>query len=208
VQVELFLTRILLNTSAFVFQEIEDAYKLHQRVLSLFPVGTTASQRILYRFDAEPRQIIIQSQTPPMLDRLPKDYALPLMDCPVNTLLNPHSKKFRATFKRGGIYRFRLRANPTIKKGGKRIPITAETDNTNWLHRKSELGGFSVFSVDSLVRESVITGIRGRNKITFNSTLFEGLLMVSDVKKFTSTFLGGLGGGKSFGFGMLSLTLP
>lgn len=124
---------------------------------------------------------------------------------------------------------FRLRANPTKRIGannteqgerwrGKRIELRREEDQLAWLARKGETGGFRLVGVEVYpelpdTRVSNQEKARGRRPgpgddtmpLRFGAALFEGRLEVIDRAAFLATLRAGIGSGKSFGFGLLSI---
>jgi CRISPR system Cascade subunit CasE len=76
-----------------------------------------------------------------------------------------------------------------------------------WLERKAATGGFKVLATD--VRDegpdSVVQGIHPAGKVKFKSVVFSGRLVVMDSNVFRSALENGLGPGKAYGFGLLSI---
>ncbi|CAJ36460.1 type I-E CRISPR-associated protein Cas6/Cse3/CasE [Methanocella arvoryzae] len=112
------------------------------------------------------------------------------------------------------------------KNNGRRVPIRNESDQILWLKRKGAAGGFELMSTkrfselsDVLISEeghqkiyTFDTGIKAKvqknareNRLTFGSVLFEGTLKVTNAEKFLETLKSGIGSGKAYGFGLLSL---
>lgn len=113
-----------------------------------------------------------------------------------------------------GTYRFRLRANPVkalpaSEKGarGKRIGLEAEEAQLNWLSEKLSRGGMRLESVDRYREPWLIfsKGSNQRSRLSFVSALFEGMLHVDDPDDAETAIVNGIGPGKGFGFGLLSL---
>ncbi|MBI3978200.1 MAG: type I-E CRISPR-associated protein Cas6/Cse3/CasE [Chloroflexi bacterium] len=129
---------------------------------------------------------------------------------------------------------FRLRANPTKRIDqhnerdgerwhGRRIDLRDEADQVQWLLRKGEQGGFRVLAVRrhpdvSDVRTTPGAAVEGRrpsgaptrvaqgmDELTFGSVLFEGRLQVVDADRLRRTLEEGIGSGKAYGFGLLSI---
>jgi CRISPR system Cascade subunit CasE len=108
---------------------------------------------------------------------------------------------------------FRLRANPTAKRkfpsgDRKRVGLYREEEQMAWLMRKGEQGGFRTLSV----RTSGQDTLRGRVKrgekthsLRLLAVQFDGLLQVTDPDRLRETVRQGIGSGKGFGFGLLSL---
>lgn len=133
----------------------------------------------------------------------------------------------------GMVFRFRLRANPTKRIGrkddprweGRRVALRSDDEQLQWLGRKGEQSGFAllpvrsngqvadvrgVFEPDVKGRRNVTLGdpgseMRINERLTFGSALFEGFLQVSDAESFKVALARGIGSGKAFGFGLLSL---
>lgn len=128
---------------------------------------------------------------------------------------------------------FRLRANPTrrisnrnTEQGeqwrGKRVELRREQDQLAWLHRKGEQAGFALVTArtcnadgeatdatvpDLRTRDTAtrVTSRRAARQLTFASVVFEGRLRVIDVSAFRHALEHGIGSGKAFGFGLLSI---
>lgn len=137
------------------------------------------------------------------------------------------SEKFRQ-IDSGDQFRFRLRANPTKKyhykpgdvdKNGKprrstgpngtRIPLLDDVDLRDWLVNKGSQHGFRVLG--ARWQPDPVTGDRQRGakangtSLTHYAVLFEGVLKVTDDTAFQDALMGGIGPGKAYGFGLLSL---
>jgi CRISPR system Cascade subunit CasE len=133
--------------------------------------------------------------------------------CPPETkqlTLEPHA---------GQRLRFRLRANPTVKREGKRRAWRQEDEQRAWLARKGQAGGFEVASLE-VIPEGFRRGWQpiapedrksddGRTReLKLFSVLFEGELVVTDPTALLATVEKGVGSGKGLGFGLLSLAPP
>ena len=93
---------------------------------------------------------------------------------------------------------------------------TVEEKQIKWLARKGENAGFRLTNVrikDNV--ENAVAAAQGKinfkknrgdaRKITFGSVVFEGVLEVTDVEKFRAALQTGIGTGKAYGFGLLSI---
>jgi CRISPR system Cascade subunit CasE len=189
---------------------------------------------LLYRaesFAPNPRlvRVLVQSAAVPDWSRLPKGY----LATPLDERGNPAVRQIDAEYEqiRAGIRLvFRLRANPTMRVGannteqdarwrGKRIELRREEDQLAWLARKGERGGFRLAGVDVQpelpdTRVASQEKARGRRPardggspmtLSFGAALFEGRLEVTDPAAFVATLRAGIGSGKAFGFGLLSI---
>src|SRR4029453_12803151 len=115
---------------------------------------------------------------------------------------------------------------------GKRVEIRDEGQQIAWLQRKGKEAGFKLASVRinptvpnvNLAPQGKLFGYRrhsqetsaepayevsGSNRrMSFGSVLFEGELIVTDVKAFREALVKGIGSGKAYGFGLLSIARP
>lgn len=93
---------------------------------------------------------------------------------------------------------------------------TVEEKQIRWLARKGENAGFRLTGVrikDNV--ENAVAAAQGKinfkkkrsddRKITFGSVIFEGVLEVTDAEKFRAALQIGIGTGKAYGFGLLSI---
>ncbi|NIN01663.1 MAG: type I-E CRISPR-associated protein Cas6/Cse3/CasE, partial [candidate division Zixibacteria bacterium] len=113
------------------------------------------------------------------------------------------------------------------KRNGKRVELRREEDQIEWLRRKGNQGGFELLAAKispgvpdvRAVSEpglGKVTGQRASGReggkirpVTLASVLFEGHLRVTDSEKFLNISLAqGIGSGKAYGFGLLSIAPP
>lgn len=186
---------------------------------------------VLFRAEPVPDQpfaarVLVQSSHQPDWSHLPVGYLAPSTDERANPAVRPLADYDRIVA--GMRLHFRLRANPTRrirendtdqdeKWRGKRVELRKETDQLAWLGRKAEQGGFRLLSVATradwtdvrITPQAKVHGERGkgpaRKNMTFGAVLFEGLLEVQDVTCFRQTLTTGIGSGKAYGFGLLSI---
>ena len=120
---------------------------------------------------------------------------------------------FLSGIKCGSRWRFRITANPTksVSKGSSdRGTVHAHITvghQKEWLIKKGEVNGFSV-DEDSFN----VTGIkwlkfnkRDRKNVTLLSVAYEGILEVIDPDLFRNAILSGIGRGKAYGMGLMTL---
>ena len=100
-------------------------------------------------------------------------------------------------------YQFRLVANP-LQMGikNRRIPCHGNSQRLEWLKKQGARYGFTVI-------QAKITGYK-ENKIrkygfTVKSVTFEGILQVTDTKKFKQALVQGIGREKAYGCGMMTI---
>jgi CRISPR system Cascade subunit CasE len=119
-----------------------------------------------------------------------------------------------STLNEGACFRFRLRANPTVTRNGKRLGLLKREEQEKWLLRKCEQHGFSVpaatwpgTQVDvHISQEQMLTARKHDGKeIRVFSVLFDGVLRVTNADAFRGALKSGIGHGKALGLGLLSI---
>lgn len=113
------------------------------------------------------------------------------------------------------IWRFRLVANPTksVSNGsGKRGSVHAHNTpyhQKKWLIERCEKNGFLVKEEEFSVLESkwyrFYKGVERKKAVTLLAATYEGILRVTDAEMFRKVLLEGVGRGKAFGMGMLTI---
>lgn len=189
-------------------RDAADPYELHRTLSRAFGEDHTTA-RSLFRLEEIRNQlsVLVQSRIEPDWSLLPEGYlATPARVLPAWT----------PTFRAGQKFAFRLRANPTVKRDNRRLPLVAERERLTWLVRKAEAGGFSLplFATQdgellprvTLTGEDTVTthACRGQGVI-LNAVRYDGVLNVTDPTTFAETVRNGIGSAKGFGFGLLSL---
>lgn len=198
------LTRLRLDPrSPQARRDLSDAYEMHRTLVRAFVRAPDQTPpRILWR--AEPAAawsdpvVLVQSQD--------------VGDWSVLKAL-PHYLKGEAETRAlspeqwlhtGERFRFRLFANPTVTREGNRLGLTSEDAQLACLARQGERCGFSVEA--ALVTGSELLGGRkADNRISVLKACFEGRLQVRDSVLLTQALCSGIGPGKAFGCGLLSL---
>ena len=211
----IYLSKLILNpASRMVQSELRDPYQMHRTLMRGFN-GNRELANVLYRLDVNPLSgnlvLLVQSTEEPNWQPLTQigrgEYLLaPTVYKPVYLSLQ-----------NGQVFRFRLVANPSVKRGGKRHALYKEKDQRHWLETKGTgspeknrpASGFQVLDVDVQPQGNRHGRIRlsehEKHYITFYPVLFEGTLQVTNSKKFTRALRTGIGPAKAFGCGLLSL---
>lgn len=205
---------------------------MHKTVLSAFPqvsktaldsLGARAHFGVLYRVETNEVtneiSLLVQSRVKPDWSGLPEHYVQEEIESILIKNITPLLKKIP----KGAIFRFKMQANPTIKKSeedkknGSRVPLVKEEAQLEWLERKGALHGFEVLSIkinkdvpnliisDFTVFQGKKKERKSANLLTFYSVTFEGILQIINEDKFKQALKKGIGSGKAFGFGMISL---
>jgi len=196
-----YLSRLLVSERCQqVRSEIAAPLEMHRTLLAAFYdyVGGQDDARILYRIEREPRpHALVQTTYCPDWSKLtiPMDYlAGP-----------PEVKVVTPTFKPGDRFFFRLRANPTLRVGGKRYGLYTFDEQVDWLAKKSVAAGFKIEKLSLRQDECLeVRGAAGR-VARFATVQYDGELIVTSPIMFEDVFEHGLGSAKVMGCGLLSL---
>lgn len=199
----LYLSQLVLNPhSRQVQTELRNPYEMHRTLAHAFGQGERyQAARCLFRVDQLPSTghwyLLVQSLVAPQWEYLPHAdrYLLEV----------PAVKAVDTAVITEGRYRFRLRANPTVKRDGKRLPLRDEEAQLAWLQRKGTAHGFTLVSVRVRDATACRTRTAGDQVATLEGVTFDGVLRVVDPTAFHAALEGGIGAGKGFGFGLLSL---
>ncbi len=217
----MYLSRLILNPrSRAVQRDLADLYRLHRTLMRAFPDGLAeGEERLLFRVDEEREGALpiclVQSWLEPDWSFLEerRNYLLPLDTRWWEDRRNPAVKPFNPVFRTGQALAFRLRANPTVKRQGKRHALFKEELQRRWIERKAADGGFALQSL-TIIPEGKRHGFQRSKteersrRLTLYAVRFEGLLVVQDPLRFAETIRRGIGPGKGLGFGLLSVAPP
>jgi CRISPR system Cascade subunit CasE len=114
-----------------------------------------------------------------------------------------------------------------VRRNGKRVELRDEGDQRAWLERKGTQHGFRLRTVQTIDENKRTGNRKARSKgadkdellpshevsggydrvphLTFASVLFDGELVVTDTRLFHEALKNGVGTGKAYGFGLLSV---
>ncbi|OUN01215.1 MAG: type I-E CRISPR-associated protein Cas6/Cse3/CasE [Firmicutes bacterium ZCTH02-B6] len=220
----MFLTLLRLNpSSAAVQRDLRDPHELHRTIMRAFPpvidpeVEARSYWGVLHRLEFDRRGgrilLYVQSRVAPDWSFLPEGYLA--QDGWENPAVKAVDHAY-ANLKAGRVLRFRLRANPTRKidtksgpngekRNGRRVPLTGVDAQLAWLRRKAGDHGFEILDASVTATgasELIYSHSTGR---TLQSVLFEGRLIVRDPTRFRDALERGIGPGKAYGCGLLSI---
>jgi CRISPR system Cascade subunit CasE len=205
---------------------------MHRTLMSAFPDGlrphgsARAALDVLYRVDTsyERPVLLVQSAVYPNWARLPPEWTED-----VNPPVVKEIGYLIQGIGDGAVLRFKLIANPTkkisaksgvdrAKNNGRRVPLRGEAEWIPWLVRKGEQNGFrlaAVYSAPNIPDVRSIGQIRTKGlkllpdgspaRLTFAGVVFEGRLEVTEAGLFRTGIRGGIGSGKAYGYGLLSV---
>jgi CRISPR system Cascade subunit CasE len=180
---------------------LANPYRIHQRICLAFD----DPGRLLFRVEERPRpRLLVLSPGRPDWDRAFADFPAVLAGPP---RLKPYEPQTAPDQR----LRFLLRANPTVKRDGRRHGLFREEEQRVWLDRKGREGGFTplVVRVEGGLNQVSARGPhRDGGRQTHFAVEYEGMLRVDDPERFTATLYNGVGSAKAYGFGLLSVGRP
>lgn len=211
------LTRFEINPARRVApQLLTSPQKLHAAVLAAFPESREEPDegRILWRVDQGAHDAVLYVVSPdkPDLSHLVESIGRPTYGW--------QTKGYGPFLDRLAVddqWAFRLCANPVhnvVPPGGgrgKRVGHVTVDQQTDWFLRQAGRHGFAVVqgtagAPDLVVRaRRTMRFLRGNRTVTLSTAVFEGTLRVSDPAALRAALVGGVGPGKGYGCGLLTL---
>lgn len=189
-------------------RDLANPYEMHRTLVRVYARNAeTPPAKFLWRLerraDCQPSSVVLVQSL------LPANWsALDTLGGYVQELYPDKQVDLEKLIRSGSRYRFRLLANPTVTREGKRHGLTREEDQLGWLKRQGERGGFAVEGCMRAEHERVHVrqGNTG-NRITVHTALFEGLLEVVNDQVLRLGLLNGFGHAKALGLGLMSLAV-
>jgi len=197
-----FLSKLTLNLeNPRARRDLADPYEMHRTLSRLVPPG----ERLLWRLESgralEPPYVLVQTEGPQdwtaLWEACRRDYGELAPDSP---------KPFHPVFRTGERLRFRLRANPSVMRGRKRYGLVGREAQLAWLERRLSREGARMVAAEVVGKEWLVArkGAAGR-RIELLAVTFEGVLEVMVPETLLRALIRGVGHGKAFGLGLLSL---
>ncbi|GII97530.1 type I-E CRISPR-associated protein Cas6/Cse3/CasE [Sinosporangium siamense] len=189
-----------------VSSDLADLDRLHKRLMMLVPDEMGAQARaqaaLLFRIEDTRAglQILVQCGVKPDLSRLPDGYG-ELATRELNSLLRQLAK--------GTVVHYRIAANPSKRLGksagsdaGKIKALRGPAAEEWWVSRAA-VNGLAISTVSSQSQKD----IRAKEKVRHAVVRFDGSAVVTDPAAVRIAVLQGVGRGKSYGCGLLSLAV-
>ena len=230
-----YLSKLRLNPlSREVQRDLGSVKEMHRSVMRGFgPVDVGPAREhhgVLYRLEldmaAGRAQVLVQSLSEPDWQRLPEGYLL--CDGESGAVLK-NIAPMLAGVEKGQQLRFRLVANPTKrvslgrpptggddktpKRSGPRVELRGEEARRAWLLRRATMAGFHIEERDEMEDVRQVEhpkrygghGKRRRHSVVVAPVAFEGRLVVDAPDLLRQAVVSGIGPGKAYGMGLLSL---
>ncbi len=214
----MYLSKIVLNTrNRGVMSDISNMYSMHQTLISMLPgYDNSPNSKYLYRLEQDERRntaiILMQSEIEPCFDKhLETGY-----------LQIAQSKEYSPIFNNGDQMRFLLYANAVRKRTydpekdtnwNKKsaeivlVPMYKEDEMADWMRDRAERNGFELCGQPNMAKSYRRFSKKGESAHSSNlfGVQYEGILRVTNSEQFAEAVRSGIGKGKAFGFGLLSV---
>lgn len=226
------LTRISLNPARRQgVKLLTDPQAMHAAVRSAFPPDISQTEaRVLWRVDKRPHEHVLYIVGP---EKPTGAHIVEQAGWDTRPAQSAGYERFLSGLTRGQRWRFELVANPTYSepregKRGKVKPHVSAHNQLNWLYKQSERAGFSLAPrIDDNVTDEerarwniadqpqVLerwTDVFRRDKkdrktppVRISKARFAGTLEVTDPERLRTTLTQGVGRGRAYGCGLLTL---
>jgi CRISPR system Cascade subunit CasE len=201
------LARITLNPAdRQARRDLADPYEMHSTLVRAFaPSSELPPAPFLWRLESSAAsgatQVLVQSASGGLWDALCGQIPGWALHVELRSW-NP-----AAVLQVGRRVQFRLRANPTVTRDGKRRALLKETEQRQWLDRQFAKSGLRAtgFEIVDAVRLSARRRKDGGALLTVNAVLYEGSAEVQDSVATVAAVTCGLGHARMLGLGLLSL---
>lgn len=196
------LARLTLDLrNARVRRDLSDAYDMHRSLVRAFAANDNSTPpRFLWRLEPESAWrepvVLVQSIHKP-------DWSAFQAPDYLKKPVEAKAVELEGVLAADRRYRFRLFANPTVTQQGRRYGLADENAQLDWLDRQGNKAGFKVDT--ALVTSTDVLDARGGD-IRLRQSCFEGVLSVVDPAALRSAIERGIGPGKAFGLGLLSVS--
>lgn len=205
------LSQLLLDPrSRRVRAEIGAPYEIHRTLLRAITASASspdeeatriAEARLLFRVEGtnDAGQVVVLVQT-----RILPEWA-GLQEISGYFAAPPVVRSMSLSVQEGARLAFRLRANPTVKRDGKRRGLYSEGEQMAWLERKGSTHGFRVLRVTPTCESRMQRTRRHDDMVEHLAVRFDGELVATSPDALADAVADGIGSAKGFGFGLLSL---
>jgi len=202
----MYLSQLVLNErDRTVQRDFSNAHDLHRRIMQAFPDQQRDKPRadwnVLFRLEPDSSVILVQSAIEPDWSQLKPGYLVK----------EPITKPFdleASQLDEGRVVQFRLKANPSKrdKETGKTIGLFHQLDQVGWIERRASQHGFRLLSIDTIPTPNVF-GVKGKGNspIRIVTVLYQGVLQITDPNLLNMAIRQGIGRGRSYGCGLLSI---
>jgi len=205
----MFLSRLALNVNRReTMIALSSPQRLHAAVEGSFPPGQSA--RTLWRIDrlGEDLYLLLCSQHKPDMSHMVEQFGWPAADQQWQTR---DYDAFLNNLAPGQTWQFRLRGNAckshaTQGKRGVVRPLVTVPSQEEWLFERAQKNGFILEKgAFKVVHQEAMEFTKSAQTVSLRAVVFEGLLQVADVDLLKTALTQGIGRGKAYGCGLLTL---
>lgn len=194
-----------------VRRDIADPYEMHSTLCRAFSSEEQKCPPVLFLWRLEPEttvqrmpKVLIQSVQLPVWSRIGvDDWFAQEPSSPID--IKEKLKLSPNTLLTGTRFRYRLRANSSVRRNGKRIGLYKPEEQDEWLVRQGQKNGFIPETIHRSHEQMAIGKRRSGEPIRVFSVLYDGILRVEDSILFIKAVKEGIGHGKAMGLGLLSI---
>jgi CRISPR system Cascade subunit CasE len=201
----MYISQLILNDrDRKVRHDLSNIHNLHRSIMQGFPneqrEKARADWQVLFRLEPDSNVLLVQSELEPDWLKLPPSY-FRQQQCKT---FQPEPSQFPAD----RLLQFRLKANPSKrdKETRKTVGLYYQPEQEAWFARQAAQHGFSVEGLD-IIPAANLWGekAKGQPQIKIHTALFQGVLKVQDPALLVTAIEQGIGRGKSYGCGLLSI---
>lgn len=215
----MYLTRMHLNPARRGTRHLlSSPQRMHAAVLASFPPGSvteTATSRVLWRVDVAGQVVTLYISSPsaPDLVHLVEQAGWPTSPQGWSTVsMEPVLERLT----KGQEWMFRLTANPVRSQRvpggrGKRFGHVTVVQQEEWLQSRGESWGVEVLTASVVDRRRLAFNRQSDGQartVTLDVATFDGSLRVANPDALRSALTAGVGRGKGYGCGLLTLAPP
>lgn len=208
----MYLSRIQIDTTnPEAIHDLSHLGAYHNWVESSFPEDHQPHSddprvRHLWRIDKlnNKQYLLITSPNKPDINKLSK-YGIK------ETAQTKSYDNFIDSIKDGQLAKFRLTANPSYQTNNKVYPHVSIKYQTKWFLERTQKHGFELLTdcqdnpQMSIINRSWPILYHNHHKITLAQTTYEGILKITNAKRFKNAIKNGIGREKAYGMGMITI---
>ncbi len=160
----------------------------------------TGDSRPLYRIENVPlnqtgliQPVLVISQSKPDIEKAGK---------PSGYFFGIDSHEYKIPVREGMIYKFFMKANPSVRIFFKEFDIDTDEARKKWLETECTSNGFKLIDCQCS-DDGFIISHKKRKKLS--SVIYEGVLKIYNENKFSAALYKGIGRGRGLGLGLLSV---
>ena len=190
----MYITQIELDTRNHqIFKKLRSLDDYHAYIESAFPAEQLLGVRKRHLWRLDGTTILLASEDEPDKEALGKYGKVTTKS--YNRFLDDISAKRP--------YQFKLVANPLqMDIKNRRIPCHGNNERLEWLEKQGKRYGFKVIQAQVIgYKENKIR----KHGFTVKSVTFEGILQITDTKKFKQALVQGIGREKAYGCGLMTI---